>query len=166
MVTERARTLPTEPTEGEIAKSNPLLSFINIGQRGRMWYELILGWVQNWWLVNMKFNNCRRLGKFYSLKTEPHIHCYLTMNWWIAFHYSCWCQAWTVKIEMGLHFCTPASFWKMAGGIVFGSIPVSIGVVPYISVSFEASFSSLTCAIHIKNKILKMVLVYLYIQNC
>ena len=35
MVTERARTLPTEPTEGEIAKSNPLRSFINIGQRGR-----------------------------------------------------------------------------------------------------------------------------------
>ena len=35
MVTERVRTLPTEPTEGEIAKSNPLLSFINIGQRGR-----------------------------------------------------------------------------------------------------------------------------------
>ena len=36
MVTERARTLPTEPTEGEIAKSNSLRSFINIGQRGRM----------------------------------------------------------------------------------------------------------------------------------
>ena len=35
MVTERVRTLPTEPTEGEIVKSNPLLSFINIGQRGR-----------------------------------------------------------------------------------------------------------------------------------
>ena len=35
MVTERARTLPTEPTEGLIAKSNPLVSFINIGQRGR-----------------------------------------------------------------------------------------------------------------------------------
>ena len=36
MVKERVRTLPTEPTEGEIVKSNPLLSFINIGQRGRM----------------------------------------------------------------------------------------------------------------------------------
>ena len=36
MVTERVRTLPTEPTEGEIVKSNPLLSFINIGQRGRI----------------------------------------------------------------------------------------------------------------------------------
>ena len=35
MVTERVRTLPTEPTEGEIAKSNPLVSFINISQRGR-----------------------------------------------------------------------------------------------------------------------------------
>ena len=35
MVTERVRTLPTEPTEGKIVKSNPLLSFINIGQRGR-----------------------------------------------------------------------------------------------------------------------------------
>ena len=38
MVTERVRTLPTEPTEGEIAKSNPLFSFINIGQRGRNVY--------------------------------------------------------------------------------------------------------------------------------
>ena len=38
MVTERVRTLPTKPTEGEIAKSNPLLSFINIGQRGRIYY--------------------------------------------------------------------------------------------------------------------------------
>ena len=38
MVTERVRTLPTEPMEGEIVKSNPLLSFINIGQRGRMYY--------------------------------------------------------------------------------------------------------------------------------
>ena len=38
MVTERVRTLPTEPTEGEIVKSNPLLSFINIGQRGRKDY--------------------------------------------------------------------------------------------------------------------------------
>ena len=37
MVTERVRTLPTEPTEGEIVKSNPLLSFINIGRRGRIW---------------------------------------------------------------------------------------------------------------------------------
>ena len=36
MVTERVRTLLTEPTEGEIVKSNPLLSFINIGQRGRI----------------------------------------------------------------------------------------------------------------------------------
>ena len=39
MVTEQVRTLPTEPTEqteGEIVKSNPLLSFINIGQRGRI----------------------------------------------------------------------------------------------------------------------------------
>ena len=35
MVMERVRTLPTEPMEGEIAKSNSLLSFINIGQRGR-----------------------------------------------------------------------------------------------------------------------------------
>ena len=38
MVRERVRTLPTELMEGEIAKSNPLLSFINIGQRGRMYY--------------------------------------------------------------------------------------------------------------------------------
>ena len=36
MVTERVRTLPTELMEGEIAKSNPLVSFINIGQRGRI----------------------------------------------------------------------------------------------------------------------------------
>ena len=36
MVTERVRTLPTEPMEGEITKSNPLVSFINIGQRGRI----------------------------------------------------------------------------------------------------------------------------------
>ena len=33
MVTERVITLPTEPTEGEIVKSHPLLSFI---KRGRM----------------------------------------------------------------------------------------------------------------------------------
>ena len=35
MVTERVITLPTEPTEGEIMKSHPLFSFINIGQRSR-----------------------------------------------------------------------------------------------------------------------------------
>ena len=35
MVTERVITLQTEPTEGEIVKSQPLFSFINIGQRGR-----------------------------------------------------------------------------------------------------------------------------------
>ena len=35
MVTEPVITLPTEPTEGEILKSYPLFSFINIGQRGR-----------------------------------------------------------------------------------------------------------------------------------
>ena len=35
MVTERVRTLRTEPMEGEIVKSHSLLSFINIGQRGR-----------------------------------------------------------------------------------------------------------------------------------
>ena len=35
MVTERVRTLPTEPTDREIVKSHPLLSFITIGQRGR-----------------------------------------------------------------------------------------------------------------------------------
>ena len=35
MVTEWVITLPTEPTEGEIVKSHPLFSFINIGQRGR-----------------------------------------------------------------------------------------------------------------------------------
>ena len=29
------RTLPTEPTDRKIVKSHPLLSFINIGQRGR-----------------------------------------------------------------------------------------------------------------------------------
>ena len=40
MVAERVRTLPTEPMEGEIVKSNPLLSFINIGQRDRI-YGLI-----------------------------------------------------------------------------------------------------------------------------
>ena len=38
MVTERVITLPTEPTEGEIVKSHPLFSFINIGQRGRKDY--------------------------------------------------------------------------------------------------------------------------------
>ena len=36
MVMERMRTLPTEPTEGEIVKSHPLVSFINMGQRGRI----------------------------------------------------------------------------------------------------------------------------------
>ena len=36
MVTERVITLPTEQTEGEIVKSHPLFSFINIGQRGRI----------------------------------------------------------------------------------------------------------------------------------
>ena len=35
MATERVRTLLTEPTDREIVKSHPLLSFINIGQRGR-----------------------------------------------------------------------------------------------------------------------------------
>ena len=38
MVTERVITLPTEPTEGEIVKSHPLFSFINIGQIGRNKY--------------------------------------------------------------------------------------------------------------------------------
>ena len=33
---EEVITLPTEPTEGEIVKSHPLFSFINIGQRGRI----------------------------------------------------------------------------------------------------------------------------------
>ena len=37
MVTECVITLPIEPTEGEIVKSHPLFSFINIGQRGRMY---------------------------------------------------------------------------------------------------------------------------------
>ena len=37
MVTERVITLPTEPIEGEIVKSHPLFSFINIGQRGRIY---------------------------------------------------------------------------------------------------------------------------------
>ena len=36
MVTEPVRTLPTEPTDREIVKSHQLLSFINIGQRGRI----------------------------------------------------------------------------------------------------------------------------------
>ena len=36
MVTEQVRTLPTEPTDHEIVKSHPLVSFINIGQRGRI----------------------------------------------------------------------------------------------------------------------------------
>ena len=35
MVTEQVITLPTEPTEGEIVKSHPLFSFINVGQRDR-----------------------------------------------------------------------------------------------------------------------------------
>ena len=35
MVKERVRTLLTEPTDREIVKSHPLVSFINIGQRGR-----------------------------------------------------------------------------------------------------------------------------------
>ena len=38
MVTEWVITLPTKPTEGEIVKSHPLFSFINIGQRGRNTY--------------------------------------------------------------------------------------------------------------------------------
>ena len=42
METERVITLPTEPTEGEIVKSHPLFSFINIGQRGRIFYLFIL----------------------------------------------------------------------------------------------------------------------------
>ena len=36
MVTERVITLPTE---GEIVKSHPLFSFINMGQRGRLTYK-------------------------------------------------------------------------------------------------------------------------------
>ena len=36
MVMEQVITLSTEPTEGEIVKSHPLFSFINIGQRGRI----------------------------------------------------------------------------------------------------------------------------------
>ena len=35
MVTEQLITLVTEPAEGEIVKSHPLFSFINIGQSGR-----------------------------------------------------------------------------------------------------------------------------------
>ena len=35
MVTERVRTLLTEPTDRDIVKSHPLVSFINIGQRDR-----------------------------------------------------------------------------------------------------------------------------------
>ena len=38
MVTEQVITLLTEPTEGEIVKSHPLFSFINIGRRGRNGY--------------------------------------------------------------------------------------------------------------------------------
>ena len=30
MVTDRVKTLPTEPTDREIVKSHPLLSFINM----------------------------------------------------------------------------------------------------------------------------------------
>ena len=41
MVTERGITLLTEPTEGEIVKSLPLFSFINIGQRGRIHYNTL-----------------------------------------------------------------------------------------------------------------------------
>ena len=41
MVTERVRTLPIEPAEGQIVKSHPLFSFINIGQRGRIVYEAL-----------------------------------------------------------------------------------------------------------------------------
>ena len=37
MVMERVRTLPTEPTDRDIVKSHPLVSFINIGQRGRIY---------------------------------------------------------------------------------------------------------------------------------
>ena len=42
MVTERVITLLTEPTEGEILKSHPLFSFINIGQRGRNTYKTFI----------------------------------------------------------------------------------------------------------------------------
>ena len=35
MVTELVITLPIEPTDRDIVKSHPLVSFINIGQRGR-----------------------------------------------------------------------------------------------------------------------------------
>ena len=44
MVTKRVRTLPTEPTDREIVKSQPLLSFINIGQRGRKLDLTMTGW--------------------------------------------------------------------------------------------------------------------------
>ena len=47
MVTERVRTLPTEPMEGEITKSNPLVSFINISQRGRNFYLSLLSRFSN-----------------------------------------------------------------------------------------------------------------------
>ena len=42
MVTERVRTLPTELMEGEIAKSNLLVSFTNICQRGRICFIHII----------------------------------------------------------------------------------------------------------------------------
>ena len=53
MVTERVITLPTEPTEGEIVKSHPLFSFINIGQRGRKYFNTSLGKFQYFYKLSI-----------------------------------------------------------------------------------------------------------------
>ena len=55
MVTDAMRviTLPTEPTEGEIVKSHPLFSFINIGQTGRIKAVQILLVICSSWLPSL-----------------------------------------------------------------------------------------------------------------
>ena len=58
----------------------------------------------------------------------------------------------------------PAPFWKMAGGIVLGSVAVSAippDVLPYISVAIKASFLKLGMCNTCKNNIAKMFLDFL-----
>ena len=75
MVTERVRTLPTEPTEGEIVKSNPLLSFINIDQRGTNSNPCSHGSITT---VSMHHDTCMllqnaTLGLYYGICLYPNI---------------------------------------------------------------------------------------------
>ena len=58
-------------------------------------------------------------------------------------------------------FLSPARFWKMAGGIVLGSVAVSdvfADVSPYISVAIKASFLKLGMCDIWKNNIAQMFL--------